>query len=156
MLDMSMLVQPPGQTVHQLTPAHSYANVEDDVFMSGGEAPRLIFIVLGHFDLFSIHGQEGAPVHTHPCPPVNGWRRPLRSFSKFLLLPTAQNCADRSLYQESFSRFFHSPHPDANYFHGLLSWDGTTRKKMSRRKSHQNRLIFLKKFQKNHGSASLN
>jgi len=37
---MSMLVQPPGQTVHQLTPAHSYANVEDDVFMSGGEAPR--------------------------------------------------------------------------------------------------------------------
>merc|ERR1719403_689054 len=36
-----------------------------------------------------------------------------------------------------------------------LSWDGTTRKKMSRRKSHQDRLIFLKNFQKNHGSASL-
>ena len=50
---MSMLVQPPGQTVHQLTPAHSYANVEDDVFMSGGEAPRLIIVVLRHFDLFS-------------------------------------------------------------------------------------------------------
>ena len=49
---MSMLVQPPGQTVHQLTPAHSYANVEDDVFMSGGEAPRLIFVVLDILTIF--------------------------------------------------------------------------------------------------------
>ena len=41
-------------------------------------------------------------------------------------------------------------------FFPQLSWDGTTRKKMFRRKSHQNQLKYSPEPQKNHSSASLN
>ena len=40
--------------------------------------------------------------------------------------------------------------------HSCLGRDGTTRKKMFRRKSHQNQLKYSPELQKNHGSASLN